>query len=406
MLSLTRILFVTLMASLVAPGQARAQEGLFDPVITVNDEVITRYELDQRARMLAVLNAPGDPETVAREQLIEDRLRVAAAADAGIRPSPEAVEEGMAEFAGRSNLDRDSFVAALAQAGVAEETFRDFVRAGVAWRSLVQARFVGRISVDEAAVDRALSAQAGGARVRVLLSEIIIPQTPENADQVRAVAAQIAEMTSFDAFSDAARQVSATPSRAEGGRLGWQPLDALPEPLRPIVLALKPGEVTEPLPIEGALALFQLRGIEEVGYSAPPVGAVEYAALYLPGGRSEATLAEAARIAVAVDRCDDLYGIAQDRPEEALERVTQPPAALPADIARELDALDPGEVSTALTRENGQVLVFLMLCGRSPSVDPSIDITAFTNALRNQRLAAQAEGYLAQLRAEARIVER
>jgi peptidyl-prolyl cis-trans isomerase SurA len=390
----------------LAPVAGAAQQGLFAPAIVVNDRVITGYELEQRARMLAVLNAPGDLEALAREQLIDDRLRLQAAAEAGIRPTEEEIRAGQEEFAGRADLDRDAFIAALAQRGVAEETFRDFIRAGVAWRTLVRQRFARQSSVSETEIDRALSARGGGSTVRVLLSEIIMPVTPETAETVRARAARISELDSPAAFSAQARRFSATATRDRGGRLPWRALDELPPQLRPLVLGLSPGEVTDPLPIEGAIALFQLRDIEETGYEPAEVSAVEYAAYYLPGGRSAETLAKARALAARVDRCDDLYGVAKDQPEDVLDRATVPPGELPTDIAFELSKLDPGEVSTALTRADGQSLVFLMLCGRSFAVNAEVDREEFGVGLRNQRLTSQAEGYLAQLRADARIVTR
>ncbi len=97
---------------------------------------------------------------------------------------------------------------------------------------------------------------------------------------------------------------------------------------------------------------------------------------------------------------------AKGEPPEVLERGSYAPDELPQDIAIELAKLDPGEVSTTLTRSNGQTLVFLMLCGRTPALEgegPSAE--QLTNLIRNRRLDSFAEGYLAQLRAEARIVE-
>ena len=48
---------ICLSVCLALPVSAAAQ-GLFAPAITVNDQVITGYELDQRARMLTLLNWP------------------------------------------------------------------------------------------------------------------------------------------------------------------------------------------------------------------------------------------------------------------------------------------------------------------------------------------------------------
>ncbi|SIS91966.1 periplasmic chaperone for outer membrane proteins SurA [Roseivivax lentus] len=386
----------------LAPAAAPAQ-NLFAPAIRVNDAVITNYEIDQRARMLQALNAPGNSEEAAREALIEDRLRLQAARAAGIDPSSEDIIAAQGEFAGRANLTREEFIGALAQAGVAEETFRDFVRAGLSWRILVQQRFAGRANVSETEVDRAISGGADGSNVRVLLSEIIMPAPPPQAEAVRARANRIAQSTSEGEFSAFARQYSATATRNAGGRLPWQDLTDLPPQLRPIILGLSPGEVSEPLPIPNAIALFQLRGIEETGYSAPEYAAVEYAAYYLPGGRTPENLARARVIDSQTDRCDDLYGIAQGQPESRLNRESLPPSDLPTDIAFELSKLDAGEVSSALTR--GDNLMVLMLCGRTRAVVEGRDREDLALGLRNRRLSALADGYLAQLRADAYIVE-
>lgn len=402
--SIRKLSVLALGVTLAFGPQPGAAQNLFAPVIKVNDTVITAYELEQRARMLTVLNAPGNPADLAREQLIDDRLRLQAAESAGIVPSAEEVLDGMAEFAGRANLTRDEFIQALEGNGVAAETFRDFVRAGLSWRLLIQARFAGRSSITEDEVNRALGA-AGGSSVRVLLSEIIMPAPPPQAEAVRARAERISQITSEAEFSAQARQFSATATRGAGGRLPWQNLEDLPPVLRPLVLALAPGEVTDPIPIPNAVALFQLRGIEETGYSAPTYSAIEYAAYYMPGGRSETTLAQARVLAQSVDRCDDLYGVAKGKPAEVLERQIQTPAEIPTDIAFELSKLDPGEVSTALTRSNGQTLVFLMLCGRTAEINQDVDRDQFVLGLRNQRLNSMAESYLSQLRADARIVE-
>lgn len=393
------------MAAVLAQPQAAPAQGLFAPAIIVNDQVITGYELEQRQRMLSVLRAPGDVTKLAREQLIDDRLRMQAARANGVVVEEEAVAAGMEEFAGRANLSRAEFTQALAASGVAEETFRDFVSAGVAWREVVRVRFASRAAIDEAEIDRAISRQGGGSSVRVLLSEIIMPMPPQQETTVRDRANRIAQLRSTSAFSEQARRFSATASRGNGGRLPWQDLTELPPPLQPLVLGLAPGEVTDPIPLQGAIALFQLRDIEEGAYTAPEVSAIEYAAYYMAGGRSAETLARARVLAGKIDRCDDLYGVAKGQPASVLDRGTLPIDQIPTDIAYELSKLDPGEVSTALTRANGQTLVFLMLCGRTSAIAEEADRERITVGLRNQRLTALADGYLAQLRADARIID-
>ncbi len=393
-------------AGLALAPVALAAQGLFSPAILVDEMVITNYEIQQRARMIEVLNSGTDPMNLAREQLVDDRLRLQAARDAGIEPTEEEVRDGMAEFAQRGNLSLEQFIGVLGQNGVEEQTFRDFVRAGFAWRQLVQQRFQARTTVSDEEIDRALSGTGTGSNVRVLLSEIIIPIRPGTEAQVQNLAERISGYRSTAEFSAAAREYSATATRGEGGRLPWQDLSDLPPVLRPLVIGLTPGEVTAPIPIQGAVALFQMRQIEETGYAAPEVASVDYAAYYMAGGRSPETLAQARVLASKVDRCDDLYAFAKGQPAEVLQRQSLPPSELPTDVAYELSKLDAGEVSTALTRSNGQTLMFLMLCSRTPEITADADRQQVSIGLRNQRLNQMAEAYLAQLRANAHIVEK
>jgi peptidyl-prolyl cis-trans isomerase SurA len=379
-------------------------QNLFAPVATVNDSVVTEFEVQQRVLFLKVLNASGATRKAALDSLIEERLRGEAIRDAGLTLTEKGINESLEEFASRANLSREEFTQALVRAGVEEETFRDFVINGIAWRDLIRVRYGARVSVSEAEIDRALAAQRGGsATIRVLVSEIIIPSPPPQAAEVAAIAEEIAQSTTAAEFSGYARRYSATATRDAGGQLPWQALSDLPPVLQPLILALAPGEVTDPLNIPNAVALFQLRAIEETGAPSTTYSAIEYAAYYIAGGRSETTLQQAANLRAQVDVCDDLYAFAKGQPESVLERETRTPAELPNDFALELSKMDPGEVSTALTRADGQALVFLMLCGRTADQNAEASREDVAGAIRQRRLSGFANSLLAELRSDARI---
>lgn len=380
-----------------------AAQNLFAPVAKVDDSVITEFEVQQRVRFLQVLNAAGATRKSAIDALIDDRLRLNATQAVGLELTPEGLSAGLAEFAGRANLSTDEFVKALESAGVAGETFRDFVRVNLSWRELIRARYGSRVQISEAEIDRALSATGGGSGIRVLISEIIIPAPPNDQAGAMARAEQAASSRSEAEFSSYASRYSATPSRNNGGRLNWVDLNTLPASLRGVLLGLTPGEVTDPLPIPNALALFQLRDIQETGVPSPEYAAIEYAAYYMAGGRSPETLTRAAKLASQVDVCDDLYGVAKGQPEAALDRGSKAPGEIPQDIAYELAKLDPGEVSTALTRSDGNTLVFLMLCGRTAALNETVSREEVAAQLRQQRLTGYSDSLLEELRADARI---
>ena len=392
-----------LLAALVTTGPAAAQ-SLFSPVVHVNESVVTEFEIEQRLTFLRALNSPGATRDKVLETLIDERLQEQATKAVGLELSEEGVEAGMEDFASRANLKKDEFIEALVGQGIDEETFRDFVKVNATWRELIRGRYGNRVDVSETEIDRALAATGGASGIRILVSEIIIPAPPERAEEVRVIADQIAASESEAEFSAYAQEYSATASRDVGGRLPWQQLTNLPPTLRPILLDLAPGEVTAPLPIPNAVALFMLRGIEETTSNPTEIGAIEYAVYYIPGGRSDAALKEAERVKARVDVCDDLYGIAYGKPEEVLERSTKAPGEIPSDIAIELSKLDEGEISTALTSPDGQALALIMMCGRTAVANTDVSREDVAASLRQSRLAGYSQGLLEQLRAEARIV--
>ena len=76
-------------------------------------------------------------------------------------------------------------------------------------------------------------------------------------------------------------------------------------------------------------------------------------------------------------------------------------AEVAGDEAIALAKLDPNEFSPLLPRQGGSVL--LMLCARIPELPQEISREEIRNRLANQALAQYAEGFLAELRADAHI---
>ncbi|SER48452.1 periplasmic chaperone for outer membrane proteins SurA [Tranquillimonas rosea] len=403
-----RLLSQILLAAMVWTGCTAAvtAQNMFRTVATVNERAVTAYEVDQRAQLLTLFNTPGDVRERALESLIDERIQLAAAEDAGITVTEEEIRDGQSEFAGRADLSREQFVAQIQQQGIAPESFRDFVRAGIAWRKTVEDRFGGSVNISETEIDRAAAAPEEQPGLRVLLSEIVLPaRNAQERAQAQQVAQRIAgSVTSLQGFAAAARENSASPSRERGGRIDWLPLTNLPPNLRPVILDLSPGQVSAPIDLPNAVAVFQLRALEETGTAQQTPETIDYASFLIPGGRSQQALSEAARIDALADTCDDLYGLAEGLPPQQLERQTAAPGQIPQDVALQLARLDQYETSTALTRNDGQTLVFLMLCERSYA-DPAseVDRGAIRRQLVNQRISRRADNYLAELKSNAYI---
>ncbi|WP_137112319.1 peptidylprolyl isomerase [Rhodobacter sp. SY28-1] len=387
---------VALALALAAPVLA---QDLFTPRLYVNDRVITNYEVEQRALFLRVLRAPGNPEEEALKALTEDRLRQTEAERLGLRLTEEELTSGLTEFASRANLTVEQFVEELGKAGIAPETFRDFVAAGLLWRQAVRARFLGQVPISENDIDRALEASARPRALQVLASELVIPAPEGQEEAAMEQAQELSDTLSGEAaFASAARRYSAAPTAGAGGRLDWLPLANLPAAIGQKILALDAGEVSDPIAVPGAVVLFLLRDVAMDTKAEPIAVNVEWAEFLVPNDA-----AAIAQILAESDECNDLYGQASGLPEDRLTVTKSALEAVPGDVALELARLDPGEASTALTR--GGFRRLLMLCGREQVLEPAPTRDQIREQVINQKLEGMAEGYLEELRSAAFIRE-
>ena len=382
--------------ALLLPVAAAAQ-GLFSPAIRVNDEVVTRWELDSRTAFLTLLNAPGDPRQLASEQLINEKLQLAAARDAGIEPPADEIEQALEEFAGRANLTTAEFVQAVEANGVDGDVFRNFITAGVVWRSYIRDKYRDQArTVDEDDIQRALAQEELPGGLRVLVTEIILPaDDPLTRRASLSRAAEIRAAGGAEAFSAEARRFSVAPSRNIGGEVPWRPLEAFPEPVRPTITALRPGQISRPVEAEGQIALYYMRDREQVPGGVP--AQIDYATLALPG----LSLAEARGRAAAMGSCDLLPDLAAGAPEPRLTRQTLPVSVIPADVRAALSRLDAGE-ATAIAGPAG-IPRIVAFCARTRGAEGDVDRELVERALQNQRLEALAARELATLRQTARI---
>lgn len=402
----------------LAPVQA---QNLFEPVLYVNDRAITGYEVDQRQRFMRLVGAQSVSAQEAQDALLEDRLKMFAAEQMGIEVPPEGLQAGLDEFAGRAGMSAAQFTAALENAGVEYQVFRDFVEAGVAWRGVIRQRFLPQINVSDADVDRALTRQIETPiTTRVLVSEIIIPAPEGRGQQAMQLANSIAAARPTEAqFAEAAREYSAAASREAGGRLDWLAVDNLPPSLRPVLLSLEPGQTTQPLSVPGAVVLFRLRDTQGSLRPGAREQVLEYMTLRM------ASAEEARKLAAKTQSCDDLYVQAGKSVAPQINKQTASQNQIPGLIATQLASLDADEVAVV---NYGNSAELVMLCSRESALLADAENQVATTAeepdgveaaipganalpsretvregLFNQRANEMADAYMEELRANAVI---
>ncbi|MTH35000.1 peptidylprolyl isomerase [Paracoccus limosus] len=407
------------MLAAIGPGAlpALAQGNPFQPLVYVNDSAVTRYEVDQRVKFMQLLRAPDATPAGAEKALIDERLRNGAAKQIGVKPTPQQIDAALEEFASRGNLSTDQFVQLLEHNGIDRRTFEDYVVSGLLWRDFVRQRLVALVRVTDAEVDQEMKKIIETPQITsVSLSEIIIPAPAGQEGQAKALAERIAAESHSEArFAAFARQYSATPSAANGGRLPTTALTNLPPTLRPILLQMQPGQVSQPLQVQGAVVLFMLRATHGTLRPGAESQVLDFVRFRLSSAQ------EAARIAAVSDTCADLFVHARGLPAEQIQRQSLPQSQIPQGEAIRLAVLDENETTVV---NYGGAVELLMLCKRSPALalaeppapvatkkgeEPAADPNALPqreeirNQIFNRKVGEEAESYLADLRADAII---
>lgn len=368
----------------------------FAPAIQVDEMIITQYEIDQRALFFELLKFPGNHKKEAEKSLIDDRLKFRAAQKSNVEVNPAALIFELEMFAKRANLTIDQFSKRLKKEGVDRITWENYMQIPILWFETINRKFSSKIS--SSMLSSNIENQSGStSEIQVLLTEIIIPVQIGFEDEANQKIEDLRKIRSLKKFSEAAFSNSVAPTREVGGKIKWQNLSNLPSVVRPLIAGLSIGEVTEPLPIAGGLAIFQLRDLRE-GNRKSRSKFVDYAEFTFKKNTKTKNL-----IINNVMICDDLYSFLNRIKKADLKRNNVMENSLSKELSNILSELDKNEF---IIQENDSTAAKLfMVCGRSEKEKLSTgDINKISRTIANKRLLSLANSYLDNLRQEARIV--
>ena len=371
-------------------------KGGFKPAIQVDDMIITQYEIDQRMLFFEVLKFPGNHKKEAEKSLINDRLKLKAAEKLGVEVNPKALNFEMEMFAKRVNLTVDQFAKRLKKSGVDRVTWENYMQVPILWFETVNRKFASEIS-SSMQNNNIENKSASRSELQVLLTEIIIPVQLGFEEEANQKIETLRKIKSIKKFSEAAFLYSVAPTRDVSGKIKWQNLSNLPSVVKPLIAGLSIGEVSEPLPIAGGLAIFQLRDLRESKkkLTSKFVDYVEFKFEKNPKINNV--------INSDVMICDDLYSFLKGTKKAELERKNVKANSLSKELRSILAKLDQNEF--IFQDDDSFTSKLIMVCGRSEKENLSKkDMNEISRSLANKRLFNLANSYLENLRQEARIV--
>jgi peptidyl-prolyl cis-trans isomerase SurA len=269
----------------VALDPQKQVAGIDSVVAVVNDDVITRRELDDRLRTVVrqlekqgtPLPAPGLLEKQILERMITDMLQVQFAKENGVRVDDTQLDLAITRIAQQNGFPSlGEFRAKLEADGVDFKKFREEIRSEIISTRLREREVESKLVISDTEVDNYLAnkAKMGGANEEFHLAHILVV-VPEQASAEKIQAARdkaeqaLAQLKSGADFAQVAAGSSDAKDALKGGDLGWRPSDNIPPLFMNELQSLQPGQTTAVLRSPSGFHILKL--IEKRSSSAPVV---------------------------------------------------------------------------------------------------------------------------------------
>jgi len=263
----TKILLCSSLAlALLVPGFAAAQQPAINSIVAidrivavVNEEVITRRELDDAiktaAQQLQRQGVPPPASEILEKQLLEriilDRAQLQLAKETGLTVSDAQLEQTIRRIAQENGMSLEEFRSALERDKVSFSKFRNDVRQEITLTRLREREVDSRVNVTEAEIDNFLRTQetASSKTEEYRLAHIYV-RVAEEADaeqtQARLKRAEkaLAQLKSGVEFTKVAAAFSDAADAQEGAVLDWRPVTRLATAFTEALTTMQPGELT------------------------------------------------------------------------------------------------------------------------------------------------------------------
>ena len=400
-----------------APQRATAapQFRLADGIIaTVNDRIITGYDLRQRMLVIMAMSQiqPTEENISAIQQqalndLIEKHLQDAEIAKfESLKISDQEIDQEIAGMAREAGTTPQNYMAFLEQGGIRPQPFREQLRTEIGWRDLVGGRFRDRARVSRAQVEQTMRQMTEAAtKPQYLVGEIYLEASRVGGMQEALNGARqlVQQMVQGAPFMAVARQFSAAPSAARGGDAGWIVPWTTQPALETAMESLAVGQLSNPIPVEGGVYILYMR--DKRSGAATSLVQMKQVMIELPETASEA------EVTAATQRLEALRGSLTC--DNILQRARAEQGMLGADLGESdvanllpqfqqvARSAEIGSVSSAVRSPLGVHL--LAVCGRRLGGPEAPSAQQVESRLQNQNYAMLGRRYLRDLRADALI---
>jgi peptidyl-prolyl cis-trans isomerase SurA len=404
-----------------APAEAPAVPTLGANIAAVvNDQLITTYDVQQRALLIALTSGvrPSQENTPALLQqalrsLIDERLqlqelrRLEVEQKFQIVADDKEIDETIAGIARDNNKTPEQLKGEFAGFGIDISTMREQLRAQTSWQRFISGRFGSRLGVGRTEVDKALQRiEASMSKPQYLVSEIFIDSSKAGGrnEAIEGARQLIAQIQQGAPFAAVARQFSSASTAANGGDMGWISIEELRPELQPVASAMPAQQLSQPIPVSDGVYILAMRDKRTSG--GQTMVSLKQAAVRLPADANDAQVAEATRKLASLralsPTCADLEAKAGQVPDVVAGQLGETDVNELVPVFRgPVERLPENQASEPVRTQAGMHL--LMVCSRRQATAALPSREQIEQRLRAEQLTMISRRELRDLRNSATI---
>ncbi len=405
-----------------APADTRAALPGAGIVAVVNRDIISKDDVDSRARLFAMSTGlPLSEDVVTRlrpqilRQLVDERLRIQEIQARKIVVSDKDIASTIRDIETRNHMPAGMLRQKLVAGGASQRTLIDQIRSQLGWAQVLREALGTKLNITESDIDEQvrLRAQATG-QEEFRIGEIFIPiHDPANtADSQRFAETVIHELRAGAPFPMVAAQFSQTQTALEGGEVGWVQASQVDPEVGRLLATMPVGAVSNPVKVAGGFSIVMLQGKRAMGQNMATALRLRQAFLAFttplnpanPTDEQKRQLDKARTISATVHSCDEMEAVAKtvnttgrpiDPGELRLEGVAPPP------FRELLSKLPIGKATQPLVASDG--IAILTVCSREQKVMTSLSRQDIQRQMINERVELLSRQLLRDMRRQAHI---
>ena len=374
----------------------------------VNDEVISRYDVQQRVQLIVSTSGiKPTQENISRleaqalRSLVNEKIQLQEAEKLDVPSSEQEVGLMLERIASGSQMSGEEILELINSQGVRPDTLLNQIRAELLWNKIVRGRYGSYVNVndDEVSIVYDRTIESIG-RDQFEISEIFLGYEDSKEEEEANILANrlVEQLREGASFSAVAQQFSQSSTSGQGGYIGWVAEGQLDNEVINAIKNLDKDGISNPINSTGGYYIIRLNDITKAGGKNHLRNQYDLVSIIF----NKENIQDANNFAKEFISCKRIDSLTEKYNEKEVNYIGKRILSeLPSDLHEELLNKDAGE--TLNIREIGDNINLILICDRKDDIGIQVSRESIEENIYSQKIGMMSRRYLRDLRRDAVI---